>query len=306
MSERLRATFFALQRREGGALLGATVCYVLIAAALLAAFLVPMFGSFGFAFGGEPDAPPRLPDPMTVLWAFPLWLAVAFFYAVLTASFEAACLRWMIRGERPGLFGMTLDQDTWRVYGIYWIWALCGLVGWIGFFIVNGLTSYFLAENLIARAAVVAVYIVLMLVAAAALAPAAAVSIAERRLVFGEAAQATEAHFGSLLGTYVVLFGAQWLVSTGWPIVWMLWKLKGDVAAHFEEATNLTSAVLAYNAAMAAAVSTPGAMPEYWVLSAAMFALQFVFMVLVYGANARVALLALQEGRIGRTTTQAA
>jgi hypothetical protein len=35
----------------------------------------------------------------------------------------------------------------------------------------------------------------LILVTAAALAPASAVSIAERRLVFGDAAQATEDHF---------------------------------------------------------------------------------------------------------------
>lgn len=306
MSEPLRATFFALQRREGSALLGATVCYVLMAAALFALVAVPMFGAFGFRFGADASTPPTPPDPMTVLWVLPLGFAVAFFYCVLTASFEAACLRWMIRGERPGLFGMTLDQDTWRVYGIYWIWALCGVVGWIGFLIVNGLTSYFLAENLIARGAVAAVYGMLMLVAAAALAPAAAVSIAERRLVFGEAAQATEAHFGSLLGTYALLFGVQWLVSTAWPAIWMLWKLKGDVAAHFEGATDLTSALMAYNAAMAATVSTPGALSEYWVLSAAMFALQFVFMVLVYGANARVALLALQEGRIGRPAAQPA
>src|SRR5262249_47612508 len=41
---------------------------------------------------------------------------------ILLAAYEAACLRWMIRGEAPGLCGLTLDADVWRVYGVYWCW----------------------------------------------------------------------------------------------------------------------------------------------------------------------------------------
>lgn len=306
MSEPLRATFFAFKRREGSALLGATVCYVLMAAALMAVIFVPMFGAFGFNFGAGMSSPPTPPDPMSALWVLPLGFVVMFFYCVLTASFEAACLRWMIRGERPGLFGMTLDQDTWRVYALYWIWFLCAVVGWIGFLIVNGLTSYLLTEHPIARVAIAAVYGLLMLIAAAALAPAAAVSIAERRLVFGDAAQATEAHFGSLLGTYALLLGAPWLLNSVWTPAWVLWKLQGNVAAYFERASDVESAIMAYNAATNAAMATPGARLEYWAFSAAMFVTAYVSMVLVYGANARVALLALQEGRIGRAAAQSA
>ena len=39
------------------------------------------------------------------------------------AAYEAACLRWMLRGEAPGLVGFTFDHDMWRVYGVYWCWV---------------------------------------------------------------------------------------------------------------------------------------------------------------------------------------
>lgn len=296
MSEPLRATFFALQKREGGVLLGATVCYLLMWAVLAAAVFVPMLSVFNLNFSGA--APSAAPDPTAALWMVPLGFVVAFLGCVLTASYEAACLRWMIRGEKPGLFGITINQDTWRVYGLYWIWLLFYGVAWIGYFIVNGLTSRLLAENSIASLAIACVYGLLVLIAAAAFAPAAAVSIAQRRLVFGEAAQATEAHFGSLLGTYALLFGLQFVLNSAWPAIWLLWKLKGDIGTYAARATDLTSGLLAYNEAMAAAIGVPGAAQEYWVISAAMFLLSIILMVLVYGANARVALLAQQEGRL--------
>lgn len=300
MSEPLNATFFALQRRErGGVLLGALVCYVLMSAALLSALLALLFPAFGFDFSNLGATPSTPPNPTTALWIVPVAFVGAFIYCVVTASFEAACLRWMIRGERPGLFGMTLDEDTWRVYAIYWIWLLCYVVAWIGFFILNGLLSRLFSDNQIVIWVGWAIYGLLILLAAAALAPASAVSIAERRLAFGDAVQATEDHFGSLLGSYAVLFGVQWLLSSGWPVFWMLWALRGDVAQYFESASDPMSAFTAYNSAMAAAMSAPGAMQVYWIVSAATFVVSFAFIVLVYGVNARVARLAMAEGRIG-------
>lgn len=300
MSEPLKATFFALQKREGGGvLLGATVCYLLISTALGAAIALPMFSVFNMSFNGS--APVTPPDPMAALWLVPLTFVVVFFGCVLTASYEAACLRWMIRGEKPGLFGLTLDQDTWRVYGIYWIWFLCYGVAWVGFFIVNALASMLLAGNQIASLAIGGGYVLLILIAAASLAPAAATSIAQRRLVFGEAAQATEAHFGSLLGTYAFLFGVPWLLSSAWPVAWTFWKLEGDIGTYVERVTDLATAIAAYNEATVAATRAPGALIEYWAISAAMFVVSLAFMVLIYGANARAVLLAQQEGRLGVT-----
>ncbi|MBK6703267.1 MAG: hypothetical protein IPG56_05450 [Caulobacteraceae bacterium] len=300
MSEPLKATLFALQKRErGGVLLGAFVCFVLMSAVLLGGLLALMLPAFGFDFGNLGATAQTPPNPTTALWIVPVALVWTFAYCVLTASFEAACLRWMIRGERPGLFGMTLDEDTWRVYGIYWIWLLCYAVAWIGFFILNGLLSRLFSDNQIVIWVGWAIYGLLILVAAAALAPASAVSIAERRLVFGDAAQATEDHFGSLLGSYALLFGVQWLLNSGWPVVWMLWALRGDVAQYFESASDPMSAYTAYNSAMAGAMNSPGAMQVYWIISAATLVVSLVFMVLIYGVNARVARLALAEGRIG-------
>ena len=52
----------------------------------------------------------------------PAILLLMLVYGVLFASYEAACQRWMVRGERGGFFGLTLGADTWRVWFGYWIW----------------------------------------------------------------------------------------------------------------------------------------------------------------------------------------
>ncbi len=304
MAEPLRATFFALQRRErGGVLIGATLCYLLFAAALTAAFILPLFGMMGLdlqdAFSGATPETSTPPDPMKALWIVPFGMVAAFAFCVLAASFEAACLRWMIRGERPGLFGMTLDADTWRVYGIYWIWLLFYAVAWIGFLILSALIGRLLPENQIALWAVLAIYVCLVALGAVALAPAAAVTVAEKRFAFAEAAQATEDHFSSLLGSFAVLIGGQWVMNYGLGAVWLAWALEGELVERFAGVSDYMSFNIKYSEAVASGLSKPGAAQIYWAITAVSFFASFVISVLIYGVNARVALLAKQEGRIG-------
>jgi hypothetical protein len=310
MAEPLRATFFALEKRErGGVLIGAMVCYLLCAAALTAALIVPLLAVMGLdlqdAFTGAASQTSTPPDPMKALWIVPLSFVVAFAFCVLAASFEAACLRWMIRGEKPGLFGLTLDADTWRVYGIYWIWLLFYVVAWIGFLILSALVGRLFPENQIALWVVLALYACLIALGAVALAPAAAVTVAERRFAFSDAVQASEDHFSSLLGSFAVLIGGQWVMNYGLIAAWLVWTLGGELFERFAGVSDYVSFNVAYGEAVVSGMSEPGAAQVYWVITAASFVASFVVSVLIYGVNARVALLAKQEGRIGAASAPA-
>lgn len=305
MAEPLNATFYAFSKRQpGGVLIGACICYVLMIAAFVAvsaAVLVPALG-FNF-FNPGADATP--PNPMAALWIIPLAFFFTFIYFVITASFEAACLRWMIRGERPGLFGMTLDSDTWRVYGLYWIWLLCYFVAWIGYLILNTLISRLLPENQIALLIVLGVYLLAILFGAVSLAPASAVTITLKRLSFGEAAEATDGRFLALLGSFAIVIGVQSVLNNGATLAWLLWALDGDVSAYLASASDLMTAYAAYNQAVAAAMAVPQAAIMYWAMSAVLFMVSIGFLVMLYGVNARVARLALEEGRISATSPTA-
>lgn len=306
---KLNATFFALERRDHAVLLPAMLCYVLLAAVLAAIVIVPLFAALGIDFqtlrtGAWTEAPTP-PDPMKVLWILPVGFLALFVFYVLSASYEAACLRWMIRGERPGLFGLTLDDDTWRVYGVYWVWLLCGVVAWIGFAILSALLGRLFPENQIVLWVGLGVYVALMGIGAVSLAPAAAVTIAERRFAFFDAFHATEDRFPPLLGSYALLFGGQWLLSYALSAGWVVWALGGRALDRFADVSDGQSFALAYNATIAAAMATPGSSIVYWATSAVSFIVSGLIVVLIYGVNARVARLALEEGKIQQTAPAA-
>lgn len=298
MAEPLNATFFAFNKRErGGVLFGASVVYILMSGALLVAAFLVLWPALGLN-PLNPEPPTTPPDPMKALWILPVAFFGTFIYCVITASFEAACLRWMIRGERPGLFGMTLDEDTWRVYGLYWVWLLCYVVVWIGFLILSALVSMLAPENQIALWIVLSIYGLLIMFGAVSLAPAAAVTVARRQFSFGEASEATDEHFLPLLGAFATLVGLQWVLNTGATLAWVLWALNGDVSVYVASVRDPMSAYAAYNQAVAGAMAVPGGANVYWAMSGVLFLVSTVFLVLLYGVNARVARLALDEGRI--------
>src|SRR5262249_11160492 len=134
----LKATWFAFQPRRKGLLVSASIAYALVVFGCFIGFAALLSGLLGNVGGLLPQKIALDFNPSEIGLVLLGELALAFAIALATASYEAACLRWMIRGERGGLFGLSLDGDTWRVYAGYWLWFLFSLIGG---FLVGLLTS---------------------------------------------------------------------------------------------------------------------------------------------------------------------
>jgi hypothetical protein len=167
--------------------------------------------------GATPPAPPGVFLQMMV-WALPIYVASF----VLFAAFEAACLRWLVRGESGvGLFGLTLGGDTWRVWLCYWAWLLL----FVAF--CAGVVAFYIALNAIGASIAGPAHILVLLVAALApigllalaiwgattFAPAAAASIALKRFAFASAPKVTRGKRWALLGAFVIVIGGYVVVS---------------------------------------------------------------------------------------------
>lgn len=313
MAEPLNATFFALQPRDRAVLLPATISIGVIIVAIFAAWVALNWGALNNIFTVWPTlASTQKPDDATafgavaaifalagsaLLFMIPLYIAIA--------AYEAACLRWMIRGEAPGLFGITLDNDTWRVYGVYWCWFVLQFAINIVFSIValpivfmsmgsigaNPTPDQMLQWQLQTQLPITLLQYLPMIFLGVRFAPAAAVSVARKRFSFGEAWTATKEKFWPILGSFALLWGA-WLV--GWVAVSMpLWL---NVWPHLSQM--MTSAD---ETAMQAYFNTL-ASPEAWLWIGLSYGVMLIgglaVAVLCYGVNARVALVALEEGKI--------
>jgi hypothetical protein len=116
MAEPLNATFFAFKKRErGGVLTGASIAFAVLAIVLYAALL----GFIWLVLGQnplemsqmaaqaqtDPEAIQRMMSPGNLAMMVLVYLVFLFAIFVLLAAYEAACLRWMIRGETKGFFG---------------------------------------------------------------------------------------------------------------------------------------------------------------------------------------------------------
>lgn len=224
------AALFAFRKREQRFVLaGASIVYVLVSLALAAMLVAAAFPAVSALFawqietmrafgeGGEPAPPPTAALAALAPW----YIAVSLLSLVLYAAYEAACLRWLVRGERGGLFGLTLGADTWRVFACYFVWLALALgfaVLVVGVYI--GLNA---ASNAVPVLRLGVVFLAaLMPLALAALlfwgavrlSPASAVSIAQRRFAFFDAWKATRQRFWELLGAFVILLAAYFAVAT--------------------------------------------------------------------------------------------
>src|SRR5262245_22585244 len=101
-------------RGRRGVLIGASVAFWFCVFALLAALVFvgagPISDYLDWAksiLAKGPGAALTTPA-LSVFWLIPLALAYVFVWCILFASYEAACLRWLVRGEVGGLFGLTL------------------------------------------------------------------------------------------------------------------------------------------------------------------------------------------------------
>lgn len=323
MAEPLNATFFTLKQRDRAVLLPATLVFVVLMALLIAAFVAVNWGLFASfvhmfrlaqqgaeapfdeAAGLQMFSQVMLLMLTTFLFLFPLYL--------LVAAYEAACLRWMIRGETPGLFGLTLNDDVWRVYGVYWCWFLAQ-------FTVSFATSIIMMPVMFATmgqmmggaggppdpAAMLhwqlTVQLPLSLLQYIPLAfigvrfgPAAATSIARRRFSFFEAWAVTRDRFWALFGSYALLWLIVGVLMTAilattygfvfagvWQEIFATWPepaktLPHDLLTRMFSPQGLTVIGLGYAA----------------------YAVIFLgYALMSYGVNARAALAALEDGKI--------
>lgn len=323
MAERqaLNATFFAFRKRDrGGVLFTATLAYAVIAIVLAGGFIALNWQAFAdymnwavtmsqadptMADPNDPFAGMMPPQSVMALggWYF---LCLIFFYLLL-AAYEAACLRWMIRGETKGVFGLALDGDTWRVYFTYWIWffLLIAVYFVVAIVVVGTVAGAAMGAqgNPDALGAMGPLALIVALLVIAGLiyfgvrfAPAAATSVAKRRFAFFDAWTVTKGRFWALLGAFVLL----WLMYFVGVIIL-------STIASFAMAGSMMSQMQT-----GAEPATPEqamamfASPSVWIPLAIVYGLMivgaFVFYVALFGVNARAALAAIEEGKITPAT----
>lgn len=313
MAEPLKATFFALQKRDRAVLLPATLVFILILAALVAAFVALNWGTIqnfreivtsaaSQSEMGEEEALRFVSSLFgfigtIFLFLFPLYLTVA--------AYEAACLRWMIRGEAPGVFGLTIDNDVWRVYGVYWCWFIAQFVVSTAVSILTmPLVFMMMGEvmrdpspegmmrwQLTVQLPLSLLQYLPLIFIGVRFGPAAATSVLRKRFAFFDAWKVTDGRFWTLLGSFAVLWFFAGIVIIGgsipltmhmWPYFTAMWPAPSEGAvesylkAYFEPQI-LIRVGLAYGVFLVAAL---------WLS------------VMAYGVNARAALAAQADGKI--------
>lgn len=314
----LNATFFAFRKREkGGVLLSTSIAFfvaMLILVAIIGAVVWALLGStfmelaqLGMAGGkGDPTSMPAGPPPGIFL-IFPLELLFLVFYFILLAAYEAGCLRWMIRGEREGLFGLSLGADTWRVYGTYWAWLVFMIIGGIALSILFGVLAGLLA-GVLGEAAWVGMTVIGVACLLAfiyfpvRLAPAAATSVGAGRFAFFSAWTVSRDRFWALFGSFLLLF-VIYLVASIIITGTMFALLFGPVFASMDW-TAMQSDPQAFSQAYLEAItqvfSTPASIALYIAMQVVSWVLALTFMVMTFGVNARAVQAALEEGKIAR------
>jgi hypothetical protein len=234
---------------------------------------------------------------MTFLFLFPIYITIA--------AYEAACLRWMIRGEAPGLFGITIDNDVWRVWGIYWCWLLAQFAVSSAMSILT-MPLIFMSmpqimqdptpEGMMRWQLTVQLPIMLLqylplIFVGVRFAPAAATSILRRKFSVLEAWEVTRGRFWPLFGSFAIL----WVIAAAvtmaaavpltlhmWPYFSALWpapteeSMQAYFEAYFDQRAMIWLAV------------------GYGVMTVAGLWLS----VMSYGVNARAAMAAMEEGKI--------
>lgn len=314
----LNATMFTFRKRErGGVLTGATIAYIVLFILMFAAFAalnwqgVQDYAAWTASFAQnagaayDPSAPVNTP-PASVIALFPAYFLLMFVYYLLFAAYEAACLKWMIHGEVSGPFGISLGADTWRVWAGYWLWFLLFVGAYIGFFIVAliFMGSMFAigptADASIAGSLVLIVpfivllALVLIVYFAVRFAPAAATSIARRRFSFFQAWTVTKGRFWELLGSYVLLF-IMYFVAVIIACVGIVFAITMSTGSTLQSGASSEEA-------MAAVFSSPSTIAPVAALYLLMLVAAFVWILMMFGVNARAAALALEEGKISPAT----
>ena len=313
----LNATFFAFRKREKAVLLPTTLAFAVIGIVLVALFAALNWQAFvdymnwaasmgasnaAATANGVPPSMDAMMPPQSVMTLMPAYFLFLLGYYILLASYEAACLRWMIHGETGGVFGLSFGADTWRVYFTYWLWFLLLIAFYIVCAIVAGgaMASIFMGMQGGAEPspAVVLVPLVVGLVVLLALiyfgvrlAPAAATSIARRKFAFFDAWKVSKGRFWGLFGAFLLLFLMFFVFIIAVEIAFI--AMVSVTALSATGGAEPQSAEEAFRA-----FATPQYMAAVIGIILAMTAASFVFYVALFGINARAASLALEEGKI--------
>jgi len=235
---------------------------------------------------------------------------------VLLAAFEAACLRWMIRGQAPGWFGMDFTSgDVWRVYGVYWCWL-------IGQYLVSFATSmatmpFMLAAMVPLLAAgkpdpaniwhwqlsvqlpLACLQYGVIAFLSVRFAPAAATAIARQRFSFLEAWTVTRgrslAMFCALAGWWVIMIvgvvGA--FAPLSWSLLAKLWPYLSSMASKPDP-----EAAPKYLADCLKLLTAPQTLGLAGLAYLAQAVIYLGYKLMTFGVNARAALAALEAGKI--------
>lgn len=312
MSEPLKATFFTLQRRDRTVLLPATLVFIVIMALLVGVFVALNWGRLLGLYEFILSAPAQQPSDeqaSQLIWSvfglfggamlllFPMYLTIA--------AYETACLRWMIRGEAPGLFGLTIDNDVWRVWGVYWCWLVTHMIVSFAMSIATMPLIFMMMGEMMRDPSPEAMmrwqltvqlpisllqYLPLIFIGVR-FGPAAATSVARKRFSFVDAWKVTEDRFWALFGSFAVLWliaglliaaAATPIVLYMWPYFWSMWPTPT------EETTE----------AYLRAYTASEALIRIGIAYGAMTIVGWWLALMSYGVNARAALVALEEGKI--------
>ncbi len=313
----LNATFFAFKKRErGGVLFATTAAYIIILIVVFGGFVAMNLGAVIDYFNwvtamqtsGATSPAEMMMPPASVMAIGPIYFLFQIVFYIIVAAYEAACLRWMIRGETEGFFGLSLGADTWRVYFTYWIWfflflaygiillvALGGFGAALGFSAQGGDPSQ-MGSSVIAMVLVGCLWLLGMIYFGIRFAPAAATSVARRKFAFFEAWTVTKGRFWSLLGAFVLLI---LMYIVGYIIFSMIasFALIGGMMSQMQTIGSDPTPEQMYALFANPAVAIPLGIT---ILIATIGSL--VWTIALYGVNARAAQAALEEGKIQAAT----
>ena len=256
----------------------------------------------------DPNQPPPAfpPPPSSLFLLIPASFLILFFVYVTTAAYEAACLRWMVRDEAGGGFlGLNLSRETWRIWLGYWLW-LCGYYGVVyaiefGAFIVGAIvgvaaTAISGGRAEVGAAAGIAGGVIFAIVgfcvyvwALIRFAPAAATSVALRRFAFFDAWRVSKGKFWPMFGSfflvYVIYFALILVIELG---------AFGFTAAQLWPISSATFT----GPALLAVITKPINIAVLAILYVVLMIAGWLFYLSMFGINARVVKIAINEGRL--------
>ncbi|ANP44668.1 hypothetical protein [Candidatus Viadribacter manganicus] len=317
MAEPLGAAFFTLKRRDRIVLLPATIVFLVLISLVIGAFVALNWQLLsGFATTFTQSAQGELMSEEQSLQFvgqfFGLFGSIFLFLFpiyILIAAYEAACLRWMIRGEAPGLFGITINKDVWRVWGVYWCWLLVQIVIAMAmsmlmipvmFMTMGSMMSNPSPENMMHWQLTVQLPLTLLQYApliflGIRFGPAAATSVLRNRFSFFEAWEVTRGRFWQLFGAFavwtlpfVLLFGVSYAAS-------FLLQYQGDWQHIFQTWPQPNSEEASAIFARTFSVAGMSIMAIGLAVNALLW---LIWAVMSYGINARAALAAQEDGKI--------